>query len=219
MKIAITMATLLLAAGAARAETLAGWNFWGLTTTTATSLTQQATAQSSGLQGTVTLSFGAGVANTGAGASPSLNAWWWRNRSASLAAALTANRYITFTLTPAPGNTITVTNFSCWGSRATAVATGTLFSAVGGFSEGGQIGEAALAVASAPSPAQSVISAGAGVSFTAAQEFRLYLTGNNASAGGRFGDSDTDLGDVCILVEGTAEADAGAVTATTVIIH
>jgi hypothetical protein len=61
-------------------------------------------------------------------------------------------------------------------------------------------------VGSATAPALCNIPVSGGVTFTNATEFRIYFTSGSASTANiRYGDSDTDLGDTCILVQGTAE--------------
>jgi hypothetical protein len=203
-KTSILFFTVILFAVTARAETLAGWNFWGNTLAQSTSVTANAAVQDASLAGIVALSRGAGITATTI-PSTHTNTWHCRNRSASLASAITENSYITFTLTPEVNMAVTVTNFSWVGSYGTSQATGTLFSAAGGFSAGNQIGEAAMTSGSVTAPQENVIPVAPAVTFTNATEFRIYITGNDVTAPERFGDSDTDWGNTCLQVQGTAE--------------
>lgn len=215
-KILCFFAAGLLASGA-QAETLAGWNFYGLIGATSTAAVQAATAVHMNI-GPVTASLGAGQ-NTGGATGGITNQWNTRGRAVTLNGAILTNTCLTFTITPDEHFEVTVTNVSFLAAYSTSIATGTLFSSVGGFTEGNQINEGAPStVGSATVPALCTIPVPGGTTFTNATSFRIYFTsGSSSSAFVRYGDSDTDRGDTCIRVEGFVKTTLPA--GTTVIIN
>jgi hypothetical protein len=215
-KILCFFAAGLLASGT-QAETLAGWNFYGLIGATSTAATQNATATHMNI-GPVTASLGAGQ-NTGGATGGITNQWNTRGRAVTLNGAILTNTYLTFTITPAANYEVTVTNVSYRASYSTSIATGTLFSSLGGFTEGSQINEGApSSVGSATAPALCNIPVPGGVTFTNTTAFRIYFTSGSASTASiRYGDSDTDIGNTCILAEGFTQTTLPA--GTTVIIN
>lgn len=203
-------ATLLIAP--CQAETLAGWNFYGLIGDTSISVTQQATAVHANI-GPVVASLGAGQ-NTGGATGGIPNQWNTRGRALTLEGAIQTNVYMTFTITPQANFEVTVTNVSYIASYSTRVATGTLFSAIGGFNLGDQINEGVPpSVGSATVPSLCNIPIQGGLTFTTATEFRIYFTSTSASTATiRYGDNDSDLGDTCILIQGTSKTTLSAGT-------
>lgn len=201
----IVLFTVSLLTAGAQAETLAGWNFYGLIGDTSISVTQQATAVHANIS-PVVASLGAGQ-NTGGATGGITNQWNTRGRALTLEGAIQTNVYLTFTITPQANFEVTVTNVSYIASYSTRIATGTLFSAAGGFTPGDQVAEGVPpSVGSATAPALCTIPVPGGVTITNSTEFRIYFTSESASTATiRYGDFDTDLGDTCILIEGTAE--------------
>lgn len=217
-KTAILACSIALFTAPIYAETLAGWNFYGLIGSTSTSLTQTATASHMNIIPTVA-SLGAGQ-NTGAAGSGGItNQWNTRGRALTLNGAINTNTYLSFTIVPHANFEVIITNVSYMATYSTRIATGTLFSAIGGFTLGNQISEGAPpSVGSATVPALCNIPISGGLTFTNATEFRIYFTSESASTATiRYGDSDSDLGDTCILVQGTAKTTLPA--GTTVIIN
>lgn len=204
-KYALQLFALSILALGAQGETLAGWNFYGLIGDTSISPTQQATTVHANI-GPVVASLGAGQ-NTGGATGGIPNQWNTRGRAITLEGAIQTNTYMTFTITPQVNFAVTVTNVSYIASYSTRVATGTLFSAVSGFTLGDQVAEGVPpSVGSATSPALCTIPVPGGVTITNSTEFRIYFTSTSASTATiRYGDSDTDIGNTCILIEGTSE--------------
>jgi hypothetical protein len=216
-KIALLFFAASLPALPVQAETLAGWNFYGLIGATSTAATQNATASHVNI-GPVTASLGAGQ-NTGGATGGITNQWNTRGRAVTLNGAIITNTYLTLTITPAAHYEVTVTNVSYRASYSTSIATGTLFSAIGGFTAGSQINEGVPSgVGSATAPVLCNIPVPGGVTFTNATAFRIYFTSGSASTASiRYGDNDTDLGDTCIYVQGEVQTTLPA--GTTVIIN
>lgn len=171
--IAVLLSASLLAA-TSHATTLAAWNFYGTTTDPATQYSPVAAyAQDGNLEGTVQLSIGGGV-NIGTLA---INSWSLRSLDEiSLASAISAGDYITFTLDPAVNFQVTTTNIVLVAYRGgTANVTATLFCSTTGFAEGNEISSGLITANSTPGAVLNLPTDG--VAHTNAVEYRIYLHG------------------------------------------
>lgn len=187
----------------AQASNIIEWNFTGLTGgsggTSVSTTTFASTTANTDLVTPINLVKGSGLGTPGTG---TVNTWQFNGAGeTSLASALTANDYMSFTITPDEGFKFSVDSISLLGSRGgqTNVSVA-LFSSVGGFTAVNQLGMTQLITSTTIGSPTTISFASLGLTdLTSSTEFRLYFWGTtnpdastpSNAVGVRLGDSDT----------------------------
>lgn len=196
------LAVLLTACGL-NADVIAGWNFYGNTAVESNAGQDVNVAHANVTVGKAIKQTGVQYASVGLA-----NTWTVRGgNAATLSDAISSDDYLYFTIDPDAGQQVTITNLSFYAARnSTSNPTVTMFTAASGFAEAAALGSVVVNVNNPAAPSLFEIS-GLDVKFTALTQVRLYIHGTSAEDRPVwFGDSDTDLGNTNLLVQGTVEA-------------
>lgn len=190
----------LLFVSVVKADVLAAWNFFGNTAPESAWPVQ--------VPDDVHADVSVSSTSLGAGLYQSVgitNTWILRGLSeTSLVAAVAADDYFSFSITPNLDHQVTITNLSFYAARNSSLSpTVTLMTSVDGFTDADAISSVSITVNNPASPGLYELS-GLNLSFSAETEVRIYLHGTSAEGNPVwFGDSDTDLGNTSLNVEGT----------------
>lgn len=187
-------------ANLANGEIIGGWSFFG-NTPMKSNFSQEAQVShekirvSAAVKGSGVQVMSAGLANT----------WTIRGlAAATLEDAIAEEDFVYFTITPDAGYQVTITNLSFYATRNdSSAARVALLTSAGGFAADDAAGGVSVTTAihmKSPRYEMSDLN----ITVTKATQVRLYLYGLTADAKPLwFGDSDSDLGDNGLLIQGT----------------